>query len=401
MGEKLQASVLALVTAVGGLGVLAAGSAPAAAAPPMTCGGKPVTIFTATDGNDDLLGTTGADVVHLGAGHDRFQGLDGDDLVCGGSGNDKLFGGEGNDHLSGQDGRDRLGGGGGNDRLFGGNHADTLVGGDGDDSSKGGNGNDYVSETAGGNDKIAGDAGRDYLSYRRITDGSVRVVLSRGEVTGAAGFDKVGIETVEGTPQGDAMYGSAESDDLRGGGGADKIRGGAGNDVLYASGGVVDGGSGNDFIDARGSAVARGGDGADSIRIRSGSVRAYGGAAADAFSVVSYGATPYVDGDGALNQLSFASFRRGLSVNVGEGRARWSGGSMRFTSIAIVRGSKRADTLVGSSRGDYLDGLRGDDVLRGGGGGDLLVGRTGFDRAIGGSGYDVCRAESRFGCERR
>lgn len=119
--------------------------------PTHTCGGRTATIV-GTDGNDDLQGTSGPDVIVGLGGNDTISGFGGNDVICGGGGsdtinggwgNDRVFGGNGVDTLRGSNGADALFGGAGrdtllgqrgNDRLIGGTHGDTLTGGLGSDT---------------------------------------------------------------------------------------------------------------------------------------------------------------------------------------------------------------------------------------------------------------------------
>jgi Ca2+-binding RTX toxin-like protein len=78
-------------------------------------------------GNDLLLGGGGADDLRGRAGADTLRGGFGPDLLVGGGGNDRLFGGRGNDVLFGGRGNDLLNGGLGRDRGFGGPGRDTFV----------------------------------------------------------------------------------------------------------------------------------------------------------------------------------------------------------------------------------------------------------------------------------
>jgi Ca2+-binding RTX toxin-like protein len=105
--------------------------------------------ISSTNGSDDLLGTTEADVIAAG---------NGDDTVHAGAGNDEIEGGNGSDALYGEGGDDELYGGNGNDILDGGSDSDTV---------NGGNGNDQliyvVSENVGSNDVYLGGSGSDTL----------------------------------------------------------------------------------------------------------------------------------------------------------------------------------------------------------------------------------------------
>jgi Ca2+-binding RTX toxin-like protein len=56
--------------------------------------------------------------------------------------------------------------------------------------------------------------------------------------------------------------------------------------------------------------------------------------------------------------------------------------------MAIIRGTKKKETLRGTATGDTITGLAGDDKLFGKSGNDKLVGGTGNDRLSGGAGRD-------------
>ena len=73
---------------------------------------------TATEENDNVLGTDLADTLNGLGGNDTINGVAGNDSLIGGTGNDKLDGGGGNDSLSGGVGNDNLTGGGGSDTFI-------------------------------------------------------------------------------------------------------------------------------------------------------------------------------------------------------------------------------------------------------------------------------------------
>ena len=163
--------------------------------PATTCEGETATIV-GTPGNDNnIVGTSGRDVIAALGGDDRVHALDGNDLVCGGEGNDVINGGAGNDRLFGDE-PNGGGTGGGTDRI---------VGGIGNDFIDGGAGNDRLNGYT-GNDRLHGSIGSD-------------------ELLGLTGNDR--------------LFGENNDDRLDGGTGNDQLNGGAGNDRL-------DGGSDND-----------------------------------------------------------------------------------------------------------------------------------------------------------
>lgn len=93
----------------------------------------PVIPNTPTPNGDDLIGTSGDDIIDALAGDDTLKGLGGNDNLLGNDDNDKLIGNGGNDTLTGGAGNDHLLAGSGNDSLIGGTGNDKLLGGNGDD----------------------------------------------------------------------------------------------------------------------------------------------------------------------------------------------------------------------------------------------------------------------------
>ncbi len=83
------------------------------------------TIF-GTEDNDELTGTSGADIICGYEGNDTINGRGGNDKVYGDSGGDSVRGGSGNDRLKGGGGKDNLRGGKGNDKHNGGGGTDTC-----------------------------------------------------------------------------------------------------------------------------------------------------------------------------------------------------------------------------------------------------------------------------------
>jgi Ca2+-binding RTX toxin-like protein len=323
-----------------------------------TCGGLPATIV-GTNGKDTKFGTPLRDVVNLLGGSDSFDGGGGDDIICGGAG------------------KDRLSGGAGNDRIFG-------------DS-----GNDYVIEGA-GDDRIVGGAGRDYLTYFTATTG---IKVSNGNTIDGVGHDVTDTETIEGSGLADRMYGGAGVDDLRGLTGKDLIDGGAGNDFLTATAGIIRGGAGSDFVDASGTVTAYLGADVNGATLGPGHPTVVGGPDSDEFTFRSSGVHGTVRGGGDANQIVFLGVRRGVTADIGKGQASWKGGSLKFTGIHTLIGTRRSDLLIGSNTSDILYGRSGADELRLGGGNDLATGQGGRDSVDGGSGVDYCFAEIRHNCE--
>jgi Ca2+-binding RTX toxin-like protein len=114
--------------------------------------GDPRNQVVGTSGPDVLVGTAGADVICGKGGNDTIKGLGGRDL---------LLGGGGADAVRGSGGRDTLRGGRGPDLLRGGLGADQLFGGPGNDQLFGGIGNDHLDGGAGAHDLGVGGPGAD------------------------------------------------------------------------------------------------------------------------------------------------------------------------------------------------------------------------------------------------
>ncbi|MBI2021675.1 CSLREA domain-containing protein [Candidatus Daviesbacteria bacterium] len=104
-------------------------------------------IIQGTNGNDNLNGSSGRDLIFGYGGDDKLTGGANDDCLIGGPGKDKMFGGSGSDTLVGGDDNDRLDGDSGHDKLFGGN---------GNDDLRGGSGSDTIDGEAGVDDAIGG-----------------------------------------------------------------------------------------------------------------------------------------------------------------------------------------------------------------------------------------------------
>ncbi|WP_376967383.1 DUF4347 domain-containing protein (plasmid) [Azospirillum sp. A26] len=295
---------------------------------------------TPSDGDDTLIGDDTGNTINGGAGNDSIVGGTGNDSLIGGLGDDTLVGG-GN---SGQSAGDTLNGGLGADHYVGGNgftivtyenattgitldltnganntgeaagdtfvdiqrwvgseHADSLIAGDtavwfwghgGDDLEHGGAGNDTL-EAGDGNDTVFGGGGNDLIYGRADND----------ELHGDAGND-----TVAGGGGADLIYGGDGNDLLKGDWERDTIHGGDGDDTILA--GIVSAGSygqaqadqifgeaGNDrYIvvsqyDA-GTVSFDGGEGTDTLEIRSDDLTSYNGYDLEYYTAV---ASPAID----------------------------------------------------------------------------------------------------------
>lgn len=162
-----------------------------------------------TQGNDNINGTLGNDLIIGFEGNDRLSGGGGMDCIIGNEGNDILDGGLAKDFLFGNAGNDNLSGGLAEDMIIGGADEDIIDGGVGADKIEGNEGDDNILGGVDG-DQIKGDLGDD-----KIDSG-------------------VGNDTVFGDDGNDNIKGGVGNDILDGGSNTDNIDGGVGMDTCIA-----------------------------------------------------------------------------------------------------------------------------------------------------------------------
>ncbi|HLF05103.1 MAG TPA: hypothetical protein VI855_07780, partial [Dehalococcoidia bacterium] len=97
---------------------------------PPVCNGFLATIV-GTEGEDEVEGTSGPDVIVTFGDDDEIEGKGGDDIICAGAGDDEVNGNGGNDQIFGGRDDDKLNGNGGNDFIDGGPDKDKCNGGPG------------------------------------------------------------------------------------------------------------------------------------------------------------------------------------------------------------------------------------------------------------------------------
>jgi|GEM_PF-972003 len=342
------------------------------------------------DGNDEIRGDNGDNVLSGGSDVNRADGVDGDDTLEGRGGDDTLDGGEGGtdtaifsgnyadyaisevggnlqvaDSVAERDGTDTLIGietiefADGTYNVASGEFTATSIevsGGDSDDVIAGGAGDDNI-DGGGGNDQIQGTSGDD--------------TLSGGE----------GDDTIDGGEGNDQITGTDGNDILTGGDGADNIDGGAGDDQIVGSDGddVIVGGADNDTID--------GGAGDDTITASEGDDVVQGGEGNDTIVAAHGGGDDNYDGGDGVDTVAFESAENGVVVNLEEGTATDATdvnyiGNDVLTNIENVVGSPGNDEITGDAEVNALYAGGGDDVLDGGAGDDVLDGGEGSDTAI-------------------
>jgi alpha-tubulin suppressor-like RCC1 family protein len=374
-----------------------------------TCQGQAATILV-PDGQYDVKGTTGNDVVVANGGRHHIDALAGDDLICtygsddvvveGNAGNDRIFTGAGDDALYGDlangsigydGGDDELHGGAGNDtieagwgsdRVYGDAGADLLHGDGGDDALHGGDGNDMLYGEV-GSDHMYGDAGSDVM-YGAGDDRAFGAPVndyddshgSTDYADGGTGIDDACFSTAPahrtncsqtptcGGEHATVFAGPGEVQSLDG----DMVLGTDGADVIVVVGGghYIKARNGNDRICAYGDERNRvyGDDGNDLIITGNGDDDIDGGDGADV--IYSQGGHDRVDGGDGSDYL-----------RSGTGDDNLNGGAGN-------------DQIWAEDGDDRLYGGSGNDALYGQDGDDRILGGIGRDRAYGGDGWDHC-----------
>ncbi|PZW50324.1 hemolysin type calcium-binding protein [Humitalea rosea] len=200
------------------------------------------------DGNDTLAGGEGNDTLYGEADNDVLYGAGGADEVHGGTGNDFIYLGEGADNGFGEAGNDTIFGEGGNDIIAGGVENDYIDGGNGDDNLQGEAGNDTLRGGA-GNDSISGGVEED-LVYGDAGNDSIYLDSGQDTAYGGTGDDTIfgdtGDDVLVGEDGDDQLFGGNGNDTILGGAGADQLFGGENLDLLY-------GDIGNDTLYGEGS----------------------------------------------------------------------------------------------------------------------------------------------------
>jgi Ca2+-binding RTX toxin-like protein len=371
---------------------------------------------TANAFGNTLFGGAAVDAIEGLAGNDVIYGFDAADQIHGGADQDHIYGGQGNDRVHGGAGDDNVQGNAGDDTVIGGAGDDTLAGQEGNDTYyfQAGFGQDVVDNSDPAYDRFANavlDFDRivfsddftpeDFTVLRDTTnnlvliapDGSNVKVIDHfqseiyriNEVVFADGtiwtptdlLDQSrmpnGLDNlINGTNDADTLNGLGGDDTIYGVGGDDTLSGDAGNDTIYGQVGndTIYGGAGNDTLF---------GDEQDD--------QLFGGAGDDWLNPGRGNDT--IDGGEGIDMMTFDGlFQRGLVVDLSEGFASYSSGSVMFSNIESLTGNYWDDTLIGDDGANTLRGLWGDDMLFGMGGDDRLYGSYNSDFIDGGDGYD-------------
>lgn len=128
------------------------------------CFGKPATIV-GSNGDSNIRGTNGADVIVAKNGENDVNGRAGKDRICGGEDGDDIFGGRGDDRMASRGSTDFIAGRQGDDLHIAGGGGDQIDAvqdslATDDDIVRGKNGDDFLDVFDGeGNDSVSGGGG--------------------------------------------------------------------------------------------------------------------------------------------------------------------------------------------------------------------------------------------------
>jgi Ca2+-binding RTX toxin-like protein len=389
-------------------------------------------VFSGTDGDDEIHGLRYADEIGGQAGNDRLFGEEGADVLTGGTGNDSLEGGKGNDDyvFNQGDGQDSISG---ENTYFESQGKDRILFGAGigkGDIELRQSGEDLLVCVKGTDDRIALQKfiSSNSLNYGypvktlRFSDGSELDLASGLEIAGTDGSD-----TIRGGNAADAISGLNGDDSLSGNSGNDVLDGGSGNDVLNGGSGddSLSGGVGGDTMD--------GGDGQDSLTGGAGDDSLVGGEGSDTYFFNTGDGRDTIGGNddwfpNSTDDIDKVVFGQGVSredvefVKVAEDLLIAIRGtddkitlknfytedaedfghpvkSLEFadhTTIDLTKrlplqfiGTDLGETIRGSEYSDTIKGMGGSDQLLGDKGNDVLVGGKGNDLLTGGEGNDI------------
>ncbi|MEM9012535.1 MAG: S8 family serine peptidase [Pseudomonadota bacterium] len=342
-------------------------------------------------GDEDVFGTSGANLLQTGVGDNELLGRAGNDTLIGGGGNDTIDGGAGTDSVLAGSGDDIV------------SHLNA-----GSDFYDGGLGNDTLVNTIGLSQGVEIDLEAGTYTFNAFTldwqnfenyDGSGSSASSSEDVFGTNGANN--IATAGGT---NLLDGRGGNDTLAGGGGDDTLIGGSGNDTMFGGQGDdlfifelgwgsddVNGGAGTDTVDF--SAVAGPGTG---IEIDIGVGYSFsGGPVTTTFSgienAVGSGFDDLITGTGVGNDIEGGVGDDTIlggggqdTVDAGGGADEVDGGN----GLDMIVGGSGGDTLGGGAGGDTIEGDNGNDVIFGDDGNDFIFGDGGDDTVEGGSGND-------------
>ena len=223
-----------------------------------------------------------------------------------------------------------------------------------------------------------------------------------GTLEGEVMWGEAGADNMFGNGGGDKLYGGADGDDMHGGAGNDRLWGEDGNDQMWGDTGEdsLQGGRGNDFmLGGNGDDQMRGNQGRDFMDGGAGNDEMHGDSGRDTMlggfgndTMFGKGSKDTIDGgagddviDGGQKDDVITGGDGNDCLKGGTGNDLIDGGHQNDTLL----GGDGADTMAGDGGMDALDGGKGSDVLDGGGGNDFVAGGGGNDTLVGGQGADT------------
>ena len=317
------------------------------------------------------------DVLSGSAKNDVLNGLDGNDQLFGFAGNDYIVGGKGDDYLNGDVGNDiyRFSKGDGQDTIEDSAGVDKILLGDGitlADLSLAQVGNDIIINI-GADDKIAIKnfyvAAANRVETIVFSDGSSFSLQNIGAIVYGNDF----VNTLNGTPNNDIIYGLNGNDIITAGAGNDAINSGKGNDT-------VDGSSGDD------SYIFNLGDGQDIIKEISGADQIIFGAGIvkEDIQLIS---------DYANNQSLIIKIGTGGDQIVIKNYFSYSDAdkieTLKFADGSVFDLTKGLILQGSHSEGETLFGTPSNDTITGNFGNDTIFGSYGDDTITAGKGNDI------------
>ncbi|MEP3888887.1 MAG: calcium-binding protein [Hellea sp.] len=341
-----------------------------------------------SDFDDDLTGTSGANVL---------DGGDGNDTINSGNGNDTMNGGAGDDLLEGSNGVNVYNGDAGDDTL-------QILGFTAGNTFDGGADNDTFSFETFGSDYIAN---LNTGVYDRVATGQASTLANIENITAGAGDD-----ILTGNGQDNILIGGSGNDTINALTGTNTVDAGSGNDtVIFQSGanllGSYDGGSGTDTFDA-----GAGWSNLVTINLTTGFVNFVGDFASLANfenvivggdgnivgdsgnnvltglggdnTIAGMAGADTMDGGAGIDTLDYSASNAGVNIDLNANTA--SGGHAAgdvISNFENVDGSDFDDVLVASILGSIINGGEGNDtmsvtgglngsILQAGGGDDIL-----------------------------
>ena len=321
--------------------------------------------ITGTSQNDNLLGSTGDEIINA---------LGGFDTITDYGGNDKLYGNGGNDRLFGGTGADLLDGGAGNDQLDGGAGTDTLAGGAGDDLYFIDGSGDTITEAAGeGTDTV-----RSTISYTLGANLEVLVLL--GKAANATGND-----------EDNTITGTALANVLDGGKGADTMSGGGGADIYYVDNvgdKVIEAGRGTDLVIASTDFTLA--DNVENLTLTGAAIAGTGNALKNVLTGTD--ADNVLDGGAGRDTLIGGAGNDTYRVDIASDKVvELAGGGIDTVESSAFSFALGAHTENLTLRDGAVRGLGNslDNVLTGNAAANVLDGRGGADTMAGGAGNDT------------